>query len=156
MFDPELEKAVEKLCKSDAPVTMTKSDQYLQLKRFSNRQRLPTESVEKAFTRFITTDPDGKQLYRTYTQTRGVSVPVAKTATGHNAGAEGDPKRQTGNDGDGETEHMRTLREIASKIQIAHPELRLTKSSAITLAISTIPAAREAYLADRRARTGVA
>jgi hypothetical protein len=33
----------------------------------------------------------GKQLYRTYTQTKGVSF-SPQTASGHNGGASGDPK----------------------------------------------------------------
>jgi hypothetical protein len=41
MYDPELEQAVEKLQKSGAP--LSKADQYAQLKKFSNRARLPTE-----------------------------------------------------------------------------------------------------------------
>jgi hypothetical protein len=68
-YDLELEQAVEKLQKSDAP--LSKADQYAQLKKFSNRARLPTESPEQAFAKFITTDPHGKQLYRTFTQNQG-------------------------------------------------------------------------------------
>lgn len=140
MYDPELEGAVAKMRKSDEP--MSKSDQYLQLKKFSNRQRAPTESVEKAFTRFITTDPDGKALYKAYTQSRGVSVPFAKT--GNDADGDNDASN-------GETTHMQTLREIASKIQQKHPELGLTKSSAMSLALTT-EAGKQAYEADKLAR----
>jgi hypothetical protein len=144
-FDPELEQAVEKMQKSDAP--MSKSAQYEQLRKFSNRARLPTETVEKSFVRFITTDPLGKQLYARYSQTRGVSVPSVDVAKAD---------KEPDGDDSGETEHMRTLREIATKIQQNNPELRLTKASAMSLAITTIPAAREAYLADKKARLRVA
>jgi hypothetical protein len=143
MFDPELEQAVAKMQKSDAP--MSKADQYLQLKKFSNRQRTGTQSEHQAIAAFIEHDPLGRQLYRKYAQTRGVSVPSDIVKSGMQSGSDIDGPP------DGETEHMKTLRSIATAIQTKHPELRLTKSSAMSLALTT-EAGKAAYLADRQAR----
>jgi hypothetical protein len=152
-FDLELEQAVAKMQKADKP--MEKSEQYLALKKFANRQRQPQETEQQAFVKFITTDPYGKQLYRTYTQTKA-TPDFNMLPSGHNPGAGGDPKRQTGaDDEDVESEGMKTLRSIADKIREKHPELGLSKSAAVTLAIQT-PAGAAAYLADRKARTRVA
>jgi hypothetical protein len=159
-FDLELEAAAAKMQKSDAP--MAKADQYLQLKKFSNRQRLPGESEQQAFAKFIVQDPHGKQLYARYVQTRGVSVPVAKVdfndlPSGHNPGHDGDPKRQTGGDADGidgppqdgESEHMRALRILAATLQAKHPAM--SKQQSLAKAITTVEGAR-LYLLDRQLR----
>lgn len=151
-YDPDLEKAVA-LCKSDEPQPLKKHEQYERLKVFSNRQRLPTESPEQAFTRFITKTPEGQVLYKAFTKAKGASV-----ATGHNAGAEGDPKRQTGNDADGdidgppadgETEHMRALRILAATLQAKNPTM--SKQQALAKVIQTPEGARVALL-ERNAR----
>src|SRR5450631_2397904 len=135
-FDLELEQAVEKMQKSDAPPS--KADQYAQLKKFSNRARLPTESPEQAFAKFITTDPLGKQLYRTYTQTKGISVPA-----------------QTGSDADdnaGGSAGLQKLRKIAAELRAKDP--KLSPQQATALAMQTPDGARAA-LEDRMSRTGV-
>jgi hypothetical protein len=148
-FDPELEKAVA-LCKSDEPVTLKKHEQYERLKLFANRQRLPAESPQQAFARFISKTPEGQVLYKEFTKATGVSVPIAKT--GMQSGSDIDGDNDASN---GETSHMQTLRSIATAIQTKHPELRLTKSAAMSLAIQT-PAGAAAYLADRKSRLRVA
>jgi hypothetical protein len=140
MFDLELEQAVAKIQKSDTP--LSKSDQYAQLKKFSLRQRLPTESPEQAFTRLITTDPYGKALYKTYTQTKGASFSPQPDET------------RAKSDG-GETEGMKTLKAIADQIRSKYPDLQLSKSAAISLAMTT-DAGRAAYEADRKSRLRVA
>jgi len=143
MFDPELEQAVAKMQKGDAP--MSKADQYAQLRKFSNRQRLPTETPEKAFVKFITTDPDGKQLYARYAQTKaGASAATGRAPTP-------DQARDVLKAGGG----LETLHEIATAIQTKFPELRLSKSAAIAAALET-EVGKEAYVADRKARTGIA
>ena len=131
--DPELEQAVEKLLqKSEKP--LAKAEQYQLMRKFSLRQRTGSETEQQAFVRFIERDPYGKQLYRQYTETRGVSVPTEAKA------ADSEPD---------ESDHMRKLHEIADKIREKYPEQHLTKSAAITLAIQT--PARRAGLFGRQA-----
>jgi hypothetical protein len=148
-FDLELEQAVQKIQKGDKP--MEKSFQYLEMKKFANRQRLPAESESQAFTKFITTDPYGKQLYAQYKQTRGASVPFAKTASGHNAGADGDSTHQTGqsgNEGD-ESEALKKLRLLAEMLRQEQPEL--SKQQALSKVLTTVEGA-QLYLKDKAAR----
>jgi hypothetical protein len=135
-YDPELEKAV---AKSDELVTtMKKSDQYLQLKKFANRQRLPTESEQQAFTRFILKTPEGQALFKSFNQTRGVSVPGPQ---------------EPAVAGSGESEGLKKLREIAAQLKAQDP--MLSKQQALSKAIQT-PAGAAAYLEDRKSRTRVA
>jgi hypothetical protein len=134
MFDPEAEQAVEKLQKNDKP--MAKADQFWQLRKFSARQRVAGKSEQQAFTKYILTDPIGKQLYRQYAETRAVpSSAVAKAA----------------DDEPGENEHMQELRKIATAIQAKNPELHLSKAAAMAVAIQT-PLGKQAYEMDKRAR----
>jgi hypothetical protein len=134
MFDPELEQAVEKMQKSDAP--MSKSDQYQQLKKFSNRQRLPTESPEQAFTRFITKDPDGRVLYQNFVRAKGASFA---------------PAPESASDDNGDSAGLQKLRKIAAEIRSKDP--MLSPQQATALALRT-PAGAQAALEDRKARVG--
>jgi hypothetical protein len=159
-YDPELEKAVA-ICKSDEPQPLKKHEQYEQIRKFANRQRLPTETIEKAVTRFITQDPDGRALYKTFAMSKGASFDAASLPSGRQPGGTGTPKRQSGQDsGDvdgppaaGETEHMRALRILAATLQAKDPTL--SKYQAMAKTIQTVEGARLA-LADRQARLRVA
>src|SRR5258705_7279547 len=122
------------LQKSEKP--LAKAEQYQLMRKFSLRQRTGSETEQQAFVRFMERDPYAKQLYRQYTETRGVSVPTVAKA------ADSEPD---------ESDHMRKLHEIADKIREKYPEQHLTKSAAITLAIQT-PAGAQAYLADKQTR----
>jgi hypothetical protein len=146
-LDLELEQAVEKLQKSDA--RLSKADQYQQLRKFSNRARLPTETPEKAFVKFITADPLGKQLYARFVQTKAIDFNVLPS--GVNPGAGGDPKRQTGSDADGDesSRSLQTLHEIAVKIRARHPQLSPQQATAKAL---QTPEGARAALQERQDR----
>jgi hypothetical protein len=152
-FDPDLEKAVA-ICKSDEPLPMKKHEQYEQIRKFANRQRQTGESIEKAVSRFITQDPDGRVLYKAFTKARG---PQATTATGHNAGNPCYPEAQSGESGsdidgppsEGETEHMRALRILAATLRQKDPAL--SKAAAMAKALMTAEGAT-LYLRDKQAR----
>jgi hypothetical protein len=88
-FDTELEQFADKIEKSDKP--MAKADLYSAMKKFANRQRTGTQSEQQAFVAFVERDPYGKQLFRQYNATKGVSVPIAKSGMQDGSDIDGPP-----------------------------------------------------------------
>jgi hypothetical protein len=159
MYDKEAEQAVDEIRK-DGVTPLSKAEQYSRLKRFAVRQKLsPSETDEAAFVRYITKDSSGKELYRTFTQTKGASFDASKLPSGAQPGGHPTPKPQSGRDRDGdedagaESPGLATLREISNQIRAKHPEL--SPQQATAKALQTVEGARAA-LQERQERLGKA
>jgi hypothetical protein len=138
--DSENLESLVSLAKS-APTSKPRDFWWSEIRKTANRRRQPGQSIESAVAALIV-DPDGAPLYK--------AMKVAPVRSGDDIA-----KSQELDADDGTTEGLRKLHAIAEKLRVERPELRLSKSSAIALAIRT-PAGAAAYLEDRKSRTRVA
>jgi hypothetical protein len=143
VHDAELETTIA-LAKS-APERKTKSEWYAELRKHANRRRLPGETIEKAFAKFIT-DPDGIPLYKAYKATRGPSL-SGSDIDGPDAAPVPDPDAV-----DGGSDGLKRLRAIANSLRAK--DASLSHSAAMARAMKT-PEGMKAALEDRRSRIGV-